>query len=162
MDKIAQQYANVPVELKTVKRWCLYATKEIINEKNGTKRTTKIPGNALTGKPAQTNNPNTWTSFSIACEGLKKYKFVQRFDKVTGQSENLPVAGLGFMLGDGIFGVDLDFHPEDYPEEERTQRKEEFDKIVEEFLTHLKSYAEYSQSGKGIHIICKGYLPGTE
>ena len=33
------------------------------------------------------------------------------------------------------------------------------DNIVSEFIYELQSYSEISQSGKGIHIICKGNLP---
>ena len=50
------------------------------------------------------------------------------------------------MLGDGIFGVDID----------GVDLK---DSIVNEVLTTLGSYAEVSPSGKGIHVICKGTKP---
>ena len=33
--------------------------------------------------------------------------------------------------------------------------------IIAEFIHSLQSYSEYSQSGNGIHIICKGRLPKT-
>lgn len=50
------------------------------------------------------------------------------------------------MLGDGIFGVDID----------GVDLK---DSIVNEVITTLGSYAEVSPSGKGIHVICKGSKP---
>lgn len=52
--------------------------------------------------------------------------------------------GLGFVFAGGYFGVDLDNCSEE---------------LKQEFMNGLKSYTELSQSGKGIHIICRGELP---
>ena len=54
------------------------------------------------------------------------------------------LAGVGFMFANGYFGVDLDNCTEE---------------LKQEFMSGLNSYTEVSQSGKGIHIICKGKLP---
>jgi putative DNA primase/helicase len=54
------------------------------------------------------------------------------------------LAGVGFMFANGYFGVDLDNCTEE---------------LKQEFMTELQSYTEVSQSGNGIHIICKGKLP---
>ena len=64
-------------------------------------------------------------------------------------------SGIGFMFANGIFGVDLD----DCGNEIEDYRNGIDDNIVGEFVHSLKSYTEYSVSGKGIHIICKGALP---
>lgn len=52
--------------------------------------------------------------------------------------------GIGFMFAEPYFGVDLDDCP---------------DELRDEFVETLKSYAEVSTSGHGIHIICRGILP---
>ena len=52
--------------------------------------------------------------------------------------------GIGFMFDKGYFGVDLD---------------DCTDALKTEFINGLQSYTEISQSGNGIHIICKGKLP---
>ena len=52
--------------------------------------------------------------------------------------------GIGFMFNDDYFGIDLD----DCDNELRN-----------EFIEGMQSYTEISQSGNGIHIICKGHLP---
>lgn len=90
----------------------------------------KIPKNPYTGGNARSNNPETWSDFKTACEACEKY----RFD------------GIGFMFANGYFGVDLD-HCTDQID------------FCDEFVETLQSYAEYSRSGSGIHIICKGKLP---
>lgn len=118
-------YNNIPAEMKELNRWVLWKIKPTENGK-----TTKIPINAKNGYGAKSNDSSTWTSFD---EAIKKIDFYN-------------CKGLGFMLGNGIFGVDIDNAIDDT-------------KLIKEFVESLDSYTEVSQSGKGIHIICKGVLP---
>ena len=90
----------------------------------------KIPMNPVTGGNAKSNDPSTWADFETACRGCETYGF----------------SGLGFMFAPPYFGVDLD-HCTDNVD------------FCDEFVETLRSYAEYSQSGTGVHIICKGVLP---
>ncbi len=89
----------------------------------------KKPVNPKTGGFAMSNNPETWSDFETAVEASSDF------------------AGIGFMFeGSGYFGVDLD-------------DIDVHGSVVSEFIETLQSYAELSQSGKGVHIICKGKLP---
>lgn len=90
----------------------------------------KIPKNPHTGNNAQSNNQSTWGSFDQAAEACERYGF----------------DGVGFMFAPPYFGVDLD-HCVDNPD------------FCNEFVETLQSYAEYSKSGEGLHIICRGTLP---
>ena len=117
-------YNNIPIELRELNRWVLYRL--TWDSKRG--KYDKRPFNARTGGFAQSNNPNTWCDFETALGVVDLYD------------------GLGFMLGDGIFGVDIDGVELDDP-------------VVREVLTTLNSYAEISPSGKGIHVICLGKKP---
>lgn len=90
----------------------------------------KIPKNPYTGTNAQSNNPETWSDFETAIKAVEKYHF----------------DGVGFQFANGYFGVDLD-HCLDNVD------------FVDEFVETLQSYTEFSRSGNGIHIICKGKLP---
>lgn len=140
IEELEAKYAKIPQEIKSIRRWVGY-TKELRDGKY-----TKIPRNAINGGYSKSNDPNTWTFFKVAIAGCVKYGF----------------EGLGFMLGEDAnsgtcyFGIDLDNHPDDsgmmIPDDE-------FNSFANEFVEGLKSYSEYSQSGKGIHIICKGHLP---
>ena len=114
-------YDNIPIELN---RWVLYRL--YWDERRG--KYDKKPFNARRGGMAQSNNPNTWCDYDTALQVVDLYD------------------GLGFMLGNGIFGVDIDSVELDNP-------------IVEEVITTLNSYAEVSPSGKGIHVICLGSKP---
>ena len=118
------RYDNIPYELKQMNRWVLYRL--FWDEKRG--KYDKRPFNARTGGFAQSNNPSTWCDYETAMYVVDLYD------------------GLGFMLGDGIFGVDID-------------GVELNDPVVKEVLTTLNSYAEISPSGKGIHVICMGSKP---
>lgn len=137
LEELKQQYLRVPNELKEMKRWVCYCRNPKVIEGYNDNRpyAPKTPFNALTGRPAQSNNELTWSKFNIAIMGCEKYGF----------------DGIGFMLGNGIFGVDLDNHGD--------ISESEFKEISSEFVSQLNSYTELSQSGKGIHIICKGKLP---
>ena len=117
-------YDNIPIELKELNRWVLYRL--YWDKKRG--KYDKKPFNARTGGMAQSNNPNTWCDYETALQVVDLYD------------------GLGFMLGDGIFGVDID-------------GVELNDPVAKEVLTTLNSYAEVSPSGRGIHVICLGSKP---
>lgn len=117
-------YNNIPIELRELNRWVLYRLTWDSNRGKYDKK----PFNARTGGFAQSNNPNTWCDYETAINVVDLYD------------------GLGFMLGDGIFGVDID-------------GVELNDPVVREVLLTLNSYAEVSPSGKGIHVICMGSKP---
>lgn len=90
----------------------------------------KIPINPYTGRNAMSNNPATWGTMDEAVNACEKYG----------------LDGVGFMFANGYFGVDLDHCVDNID-------------FCDEFVETLQSYAEYSKSGSGIHIICKGELP---
>lgn len=93
-------------------------------------RDDKAPRNPSTGGFAKANDPSTWGTLTQAVEACGKYGF----------------AGVGFEFAPPYFGVDLD-HCTDNQE------------LCREFVDGLGSYAEYSRSGDGLHIICRGSLP---
>ena len=136
IEQLNIKYENVPVELKNLKRWVCYKVEGMENGK-----TTKRPYNAMNGSLAKVNDKLTWTKFNIAMQGCVKWN----------------CDGIGFILGDGIFGIDLDNHPDENGNTPMTD--EEFKEFSKEFVEQLDSYTEWSQSGKGIHIICQGKLP---
>lgn len=108
---------NIPNELKRLRNWVCWAGD-------------KIPKNPRTGNGAMSNNPETWSDFETAVKAVDKFKF----------------SGIGFMLSEPYFGVDIDhcFDNQD---------------LIDEFVEGLQSYTEISQSGNGIHILCRGKLP---
>jgi len=91
----------------------------------------KQPINAMTGELAKPNDPTTWSDFNTAVQAVDKFD----------------LRGVGFMFQAPYFGIDLD-----------TVRNPDTGEIcldAQYILDTVVSYAEISQSGTGIHIICK-------
>lgn len=90
----------------------------------------KIPLNPRNGQRADVTNPETWGTFAQATQAGRKH--------------------IGFVLakGGGYSIIDLD----DPKTPEQAQRHAGI-------LEASESYAEVSQSGKGVHIIVKGTIP---
>ena len=127
----------VPEELQKHRQWVVWQAVER-TKRDGSVKVTKVPHNPKTGKPASSNRPETWGTFDDACEALL-------MDGYTG-------IGFVFTAGDPFVGVDLDncF-------DESGNLRDDARRAVDE----LQSFTEKSPSGKGLHIICKGELPGT-
>src|SRR5271157_2759455 len=114
-------------ELKQERRWVCWKL-ETVNGKQ-----TKVPYQP-TGRKAAANNPATWKTYA-ECESVASQ-----------------FSGVGLVLGDGVWGVDIDaccdsafgkFTPES-----------------REIVIGLDSYGEYSPSGTGCHVLGIGTLPG--
>ncbi|PZA08721.1 hypothetical protein DNA98_01355 [Meiothermus sp. Pnk-1] len=121
------EVSNCPSSLAQKRRWVVWR----YVERDG--KQTKVPFQP-DEKPARSNDPTTWHTLEECRKALQG----GRFD------------GLGFVLGDGITGIDLDWkeYPgEGVPTEART------------IVDRLDSYVEWSPSGKGCHILLHGKLP---
>lgn len=128
-------FEKIPHELKLLRKWVCWKG---IPDESRPGKLRKIPIDAKTGQPAGSTSPDTWCDFDTAVREAVKY------------------SGIGFIFdGTGYFGVDLDGVDEDLEK----FRRGDMDGIVSEFVYTLRSYTELSQSGKGIHIICKGKIP---
>lgn len=97
----------------------------------------KIPHNPKTGKRASVIDPSTWASFDKACAAAS-----------SGGYDGL---GFVFTANDPFVGIDFDHCLENG----------KLDPWVENQVSALNSYTEISPSGTGIHVICKGSLPGA-
>ena len=120
---------TIPGELKEQKRWVNWRKVQ----RGG--KLTKVPINPSNGEQARSNGPVTWGTDSQA---------VKRFKKGD-------VDGIGFVLGDGYVGIDLD--------DCRNPATGEIESRAWEIIRDIDSYAEVSPSGTGIHILARGILP---
>lgn len=127
----------VPEELQQYQQWVVWKAVEK-KKRDGSVKVTKVPHNPKTGKPASTKRKEDWGTFDDVCEALLMYGY----------------SGIGFVFtaGDPFVGVDLDncF-------DESGNLRDDARRAVDE----LQSFTEKSPSGKGLHIICKGELPGA-
>lgn len=113
-----------PSEMVSRDRWLLW---KLVGGKG------KVPYTA-TGYPASVTNPRDWCSYEDAVRA----------------KENGGFSGLGYVLGDGICGIDLD-NAIDADGNIKSWAAEYIDKVYTAW--------EISQSGKGIHLFYAGDVP---
>ncbi|NIQ87293.1 MAG: AAA family ATPase [Acidobacteria bacterium] len=121
-----------PLELEAERRWVLYRLEP--NPKNPAKP--KKRPYQTNGRSASSTEPRTWTTHDAA---LGAYL-----------GSNGSFSGIGFVLGDGWLGVDLDacMNANGQPHA-----------WAQEILDRFARYTEVSPSQRGVHIICRGELP---
>ena len=121
-------FENIPDEMKSYIQWCVWRYEKTNNDI----KPTKVPYNPRTGRHASVSDPQTWCSFVEAFEAAK---------------DTFRWAGIGFIFSsrDPYCGIDLD-----YSENSDILNRQK--QIFETF----NSYAEFSPSGRGLHIIIKG------
>ncbi len=120
---------SIPQEMRDAPRWGVWRAMT----RDG--RLTKVPYSAVTGKMARSNVIEDWTSFEQA----------QAF-----KAESPLNQGLGFCLGDGWAGVDLD----GCFDSDTGTVAPEAEAIIESFET----YTEVSPSGTGFKLFMHGSL----
>jgi putative DNA primase/helicase len=121
-------FAAIAIEMILVIRWVLWR----YELRDG--KLTKVPYQP-NDKKASSTDESTWSGF----ETVKAAYEQGGFD------------GVGFMLGDGFAGVDLDHC--------RDPATGEIDAWARAYIDRLQSYSEISPSGQGIHIVMRGSLP---
>jgi putative DNA primase/helicase len=127
-------FQNIPrglSELAALHQWVLWRAEP----RDG--RVSKVPYQ-IDGRHASSTRPDGWASFDAV---YQKY--------ASGQEQ---YSGIGFVFreGDGIVGIDLD-------------HVIGADGVIEtriyQMVDSFASYTEYSISGQGLHILCKGAIP---
>jgi len=91
----------------------------------------KIPMDPKNQNLARTNDPNTWGTYIQALGRVRLHK------------------GLGFVFTPPYIGIDLD----------DCVINDKLNNFAQNIVDKYQSYAEFSPSKTGIHIICKGDLP---
>jgi hypothetical protein len=131
---ILVEFENIPLELREQPRWVVWKSVT----KPDASKPAKVPFRA--GKPmvqAKTDDATTWASFEMA--------------RAAYERDPEHIAGIGFVLGDGWAGADLDCCV--------NTDSGEIDAEARNIVEHLDSYAEVSPSGTGIKIFVRGNLP---
>jgi len=97
------------------------------------KKWKKVPLSVKTGRNGSSTNPATWGTYDQAIRAFRKFN----------------ATGLGFIFteDDDLYGIDLD--------ECSKSGTPEYNRAMEA-LTHRETYAEWSQSGDGVHMFARG------
>lgn len=136
-DLIEPRLDRVPDELASVNQWVVWKAVQM-KKRDGTVKTTKVPYDPKNGKKASTQRKSNWGSFDQACESL----LMEGYDGI----------GFVFTADDPFVGIDLDNCFND----DGSLRAD-----AEAAVNTVQSFTERSPSGNGLHIICKGRLPGS-
>ncbi|MCE5216056.1 phage/plasmid primase, P4 family [bacterium] len=127
------KWAMVPGELKRERRWVCW-----VYEDRNAKRT-KVPVVAARlfradGGPrrASCRDPRTWRSFAEAAANANRFE------------------GIGFMLGNGFAGIDLD---------RSLSANQSLEPWAAPILSIVQSYTEVSPSQHGLKILCRAHKP---
>jgi putative DNA primase/helicase len=123
-------WATIPSGMCDVRRWVLWN----LEIRDG--HPTKVPYQAeYPSTRASSTDPTTWSDFHTAHAAVEDGK----------------ADGVGFVLGGGYVGVDLD-----------ACRDPETGVMIAEahaIISGLSSYTEISPSGTGVHVLLRGQLP---
>jgi putative DNA primase/helicase len=138
MNILSPNFSGVPTALRQCDQWIVWKAVEM-TKSDGSKKTTKVPYHPMTGEKASSKKSSSWSSFDTVVEA---YLFGEEF------------AGIGFVFSseDDFVGIDLDSC---FDEDGKLKTE------AENTVLLLDSYTEVSPSGNGLHIICRGGLPGS-
>ena len=124
-----KDYSKIPQAMRAFNNWVLFK----IEERGGKK--TKPPYQT-DGRRAKANDPETWSTFAAVADVMK--------------SQPGRYAGIGFQFDNSPFtGIDIDHCIDE---------QGNLSDLAKDVLAAAGSYAEYSPSGHGLHIIIKGKL----
>ncbi|MGZ6389580.1 MAG: phage NrS-1 polymerase family protein [Ktedonobacterales bacterium] len=123
----------IPAKVRAMSRWVVFHI-----EHTGEGETLKIPRDPKNGDPASSIDPETWSPFDVAVRALREGSY----------------DALGFALGDGVAGVDLDHC--------RNSETGEIAAWARTTIDTFASYTEASVSGTGVHILIEGKMPNGQ
>lgn len=143
------ELAAIPESLRELDQWVCWKQK-LHENKDGSKRWTKVPDSPVTGGLASSTDSDTWGTFR---------------DTIGYYNRDGDAVGVGVVISateDDLIGIDID--------DCRDPESGELDDSVEDILSDVDTYAEVSPSGTGIRIFvygnseypdeCEADLPG--
>jgi putative DNA primase/helicase len=130
----AVQVGNNPRELRALPQWVCWR----FEDRGPDHKAGKVPTNPHTGRNASSTNPKTWGTF----------------DEAMDARESWGLDGVCFVLSehDPYVMIDLDHS--------RDPNTGEVAPWAEQLVARFDAYTEVSPTGTGLHILCKGELPG--
>jgi len=137
----------IPAEISQEPRWLVFR----LEEQNG--KMTKVPYSTNVTPASESKFDSPWVKMSgvnseenWADSYTEAYNFVEE----TNRRDDLKgMDGVGFVLGDGWAGVDLD---------DVVNKDNQIKNFANEFIGSLDSFTEFSPSGTGLHILFKGEI----
>jgi len=132
-EMLSPKFVDIPAALRVLPHWVGWKQK-LHQNKDGSKRWTKVPVDLVNGGFAKSTGPETWADITTAL--------------IRGRDSDL--AGIGFVVSDDddIIGVDFD--------DCRNPETGEIFPEVEAMVEKMDSYTEISPSGTGLRTFVSG------
>lgn len=129
---------SVPDDLKAFPQWLVWRY-----EDKDSPKPTKVPYSAHTGQHASVTDPSTWATFETVMQALASGFWAG--------------AGFVFTSNDPFTGIDLD-DPYETDAEGNFKRKDpqRIAEVQKRVYDKFDTYSEFSPSGRGLHLICRG------
>lgn len=125
-----QMTSGLPQQMLLLPRWVCW---QRTTDPKRPDKPRKVPMAADGNGKAACNRPATWGNYTQAAATC----LAKGYD------------GLGFMLGDGVFGIDLD----------HCLQGGQPNELARDILNRVPTYTEISPSGSGLHLLALGSLP---
>lgn len=134
-DVLEPDFEAVPRLLREMEHWVAWRQK-LHENKDGSKRWTKVPVDVHTGGFGSSTDSDTWSTF----EHVQSYV----------RDPSTEAVGIGFVVGedDALVGIDFD--------DCRDPQTGEVDEEVQQFIDSVATYAEVSPSGTGVRAFTLG------
>jgi primase-polymerase (primpol)-like protein len=129
---------GIPSEMRAARRWVVWRFERVED------RWTKVPYCAASRQRASSTKSSSWSDFETA---LAEYQHGAGLDGVKWN-------GIGFVLGDGWAGVDLD--------DCRDPESGALTKWAEYILTRFKTFADVSPTSSGVKPVGVVAVPGDD
>ena len=128
---LEETWENIPRVMRDAKHWLCY---RLVDKGEG-QRLSKPPYSPKTGVVVDKTDETHWASFHRAYGSVEQHGF----------------DGLGFVFDNGFIAIDLDDCFED---------NGSLTPVAQDILDHFEgAYVEYSPSGNGLHLFCRGVKP---
>lgn len=127
----------IPLAMRSVARWVVWRFESVTNRETGEIRRTKVPYQARSPKmKASTTDPRSWGTYAQAMAAVTQ----------------ADTEGVGFVLGDGWAGIDLDHC--------RDAATGAIEAWAAEIVAEMATYTEISPSGSGLHLLLRATMAG--
>jgi hypothetical protein len=128
-------YDNIPDLLTRMEHWVGWK-QELYENKDGSKRWTKVPVNVHNGEFGSSTDDSTWTVFKNA--------------EMYSKRPDTDCCGIGFVVSedDAVIGLDID--------DCRNPETGQLDDAAARLIQHANTYAEVSPSGTGVRLFLLG------
>lgn len=150
LSRYLASFDKLPQQMRDAPRWVMWRY-EPHKDNPTTGKPRKVPLSCSFNGRASSVNPDSWSDLDVVRARLKADHAPQR------SAEPRYAEGIGFMLGDGWIGIDLDKVRD--PRKEGKRNTEDWALHLGTLAKQAGAYIDISPNGTGYHFILRGTMP---